>query len=211
MEVHIDKLIAAKAFETVPQPLSGSTILLGKWGFDLKIDKGGETMPLFLSIVVIKNMLLQQVDYTAAYLNAIIDGRTVFMRQPTGFEKIGPNGERLVCLVLQAMYGLRQAGHLWYATIAKALKKMEFEPLVDEPCIMVHHAKGIWILLCVDDTLIAASDDSGVNWFRETVRFKYRDLGKPNRFLGSILSRGLRGIFLNQKVYAEEVIMKAGL
>lgn len=164
-------------------------------------------MRLFLSIVVIRNMLLEQVDYTAAYLNAIIDGRTVFMKQPTGFEA----GKGLVCLVLQAIYGLRQAGHLWYGTIAKTLNDIGFEPLIDEPCIMMHRERNIWILLYVDDTLIAASDETGITWFKETIPFKYRDLGKPNRFLGSSLSRGKQGIFLNQKAYAEEIIVKAGL
>lgn len=31
------------------------------------------------------NMIAEQVGYTAAYLNAMIDGRVTFMRQPTGF------------------------------------------------------------------------------------------------------------------------------
>lgn len=44
MEVQIDKLIAAKAFEIVPQPLSRSTILPGKWVFDLKIDKDNNVL-----------------------------------------------------------------------------------------------------------------------------------------------------------------------
>ncbi|KAJ5192361.1 hypothetical protein N7449_008503 [Penicillium cf. viridicatum] len=47
--------------------------------------------------------------------------------------------------------------------------------------------------------------------FKETIPFKYRDLGKPNRFLGSSLSRGKQGIFLNQKAYAEEIFVKTGL
>ncbi|KAI3281062.1 hypothetical protein DTO002I6_9976 [Penicillium roqueforti] len=171
----------------------------------------GETMRLFLSMVVVNNMFLEQVDYTAAYLNAIIDNRIVFMRQPAGFEKNNPNQEKEVCLLLQAMYGLRQAGYLWYGTIAEALKKMGFKPLVDEPCIMVHEELNIWILLYVDDTLIASLNEEGIKWFKDKIPFKYRDLGKPDRFLGSSLSRGELGIFLNQRAYAEEIIMKAGL
>ena len=57
-------------------------------------------MRLFLSIVVIRSVLLKYVDYIATYLNAVSNDRTVFIRQPIGFQNIGLNCERLVCLVL---------------------------------------------------------------------------------------------------------------
>jgi hypothetical protein len=44
------------------------------------------------------------VDYTVAYLNAIIDDRVIFIKQPTSFETKGPKGETPnkdeVCLLL---------------------------------------------------------------------------------------------------------------
>ncbi|KAJ5561635.1 hypothetical protein N7461_000396 [Penicillium sp. DV-2018c] len=114
MQVQIDKLKAANAYELAPMPPRGSTILPGKWVYDLKVDKDNvvkefrarwvicgnrqrpgldfddnyapvarsETMRLFLSMVVIKQMTIEHIDYTAAYLNAIIDNRVIWMRQP---------------------------------------------------------------------------------------------------------------------------------
>jgi hypothetical protein len=183
MTVQLGKLQDAKAYEIVSKPPPGSTVLPGKWVFDLKINKDnevqefrarwvicgnrqrpgydfdesyapvarGETMRLFLSMVAVNKMIIEQVDYTAAYLNAMIDNRVIFMKQPTGFETKGPKGETPnkdeVCLLLQALYGLRQAGHLWYETLANALRKMGFQPLPDEPCIWIYGEKQIWILL----------------------------------------------------------------
>jgi hypothetical protein len=50
-------------------------------------------------MAAINSMIVEQVDYTAAYLNAMIDNRVIFMRQPTGFEIEGK-----LCLVVQALY-----------------------------------------------------------------------------------------------------------
>ncbi|OQE13383.1 hypothetical protein PENFLA_c049G00360 [Penicillium flavigenum] len=100
-------------------------------------------------MAAVNNMIVEQVDYTAAYLNAMVDGRSIFMQQPTGFERTKEKDE--VCLILQALYGLGQAGHLWYETLAAALKSIGFKPLEEEPCIWIHYEKQIWILY-VDDT-----------------------------------------------------------
>jgi hypothetical protein len=74
---------------------------------------------------------------------------------------------------------------------------MGFKPLQDEPCIWIHKDRQIWILLYVDDTLIAAYTEAGIAWFKNSILFKHKDLGKPARFLGSSLSRSNKGIFLN--------------
>jgi hypothetical protein len=36
-------------------------------------------------MAAVSNMIVEQVGYTAEYLDAMIDGRVIFMRQPTGF------------------------------------------------------------------------------------------------------------------------------
>lgn len=54
---------------------------------------------LFLSLTAIKNWPVVQFDVVTAYLNATIDRRVIYMRQPTGYKEIGPNSEDLACLV----------------------------------------------------------------------------------------------------------------
>ena len=117
MNNQITKLEAAQAYQLVNTPPRGSTILPGKWVYDLKCDKedyiteirarqvicGNRQRPrfdfddtytpvarpestrLFLSMVAIRNMEWEQIDYTTAYLNALIDERCIFMRPPTGY------------------------------------------------------------------------------------------------------------------------------
>ncbi|KAG8483922.1 hypothetical protein CXB51_023522 [Gossypium anomalum] len=66
------------------------------------------TIRAILSVAITKGWHLRQVDVNNAFLNGdLIDD--VFMQQPLGYEQTGPNGERLVCRLIKALYGLRQA------------------------------------------------------------------------------------------------------
>ena len=43
-----------------------------------------ESTRLFLTIVALRQLYWEQIDYTTAYLNALIDEKCVFVRSPTG-------------------------------------------------------------------------------------------------------------------------------
>ena len=43
----------------------------------------------------------------------LVTNDNILMRQPPGFEQVGPNGEELVCKLNKSFYGLRQAGREW--------------------------------------------------------------------------------------------------
>ena len=90
---------------------------------------------------------------------------------------------------------------------------MGFQPLLDKPYIWIHLERQIQILLYVDDILIAAYQVGEIDQFKSMIPFRYKDLGKPARFLGSSLSRNNENgaIFLNQAAYTKEVIIKSGL
>ena len=157
-------------------------------------------MRLFLSIVAVNKIIIEQVDYTVAYLNAMIDDRVIYIRQLTSFKTRGLDREKKdkIYLILQALYRLRQIGHLWYETLANALRDMDFQPLLDKPYIWIYREKQIQILLYVDNTLIAAFKAAEIDQFKTMIPFRYKDLRKLARFLGSSLSRTETGaIFLN--------------
>ena len=56
-----------------------------------------ESIRLFLTIVYVEQLLQVQIDYTIAYLNAKIDKRYIFIREPTGY-KTG-NSKDIVCVI----------------------------------------------------------------------------------------------------------------
>lgn len=71
------------------------------------------TIRAILSIAVTKGWSLRQVDVNNAFLNGDLTNE-MFMQQPPGYVKSGPNGERLVCRLTKALYGLRQAPRAWF-------------------------------------------------------------------------------------------------
>lgn len=238
MDLQVDKLGLAKAYQHVNQPPAGSTILPGKWVFDIKCDKedvitefrarwvicGNRQRPgfdfddtyapvarpestrLFLTMVALQQFHWEQIDYTTAYLNALIDERCIFMRSPTGYETPG-----MVCMINQAMYGLRQSACLWYETIRHQLEELGFQQIPDERCIFMHKKRNIWLLLYVDDTLCAAKSKDDIEWLKKSISFKIKVIGEPARFLGCSLTRSNEGIFIDQGAYVEDLLRTASL
>ena len=68
---------------------------------------------LFFAICAKRRFKMVLIDISVAFLNADVD-HDIYVRQPPGFEKWGPDGEELVCKLLKALYGLRQSPMLWY-------------------------------------------------------------------------------------------------
>ena len=89
---------------------------------------------LFFTLSMYLNHEVTEADYTTAYLNAL-RRKPAFMKQPPGFEKVGPNGEKLICKLLRALYGLVDSGLEWETTHHSALKKLGWEQSSTEPCL----------------------------------------------------------------------------
>ena len=140
MEGQLIKLDMSHSWVVVPYPRRDNiTILPRKWAFALKADDQGyitqyrarcvvcgncqrpgrdfdenyapvatdQGVKLFYNAVALESLKVRQFDVVTAYLNAQIYNREVYVRMPTGFSEQGK-----VCLLLQALYGLRQAAFL---------------------------------------------------------------------------------------------------
>lgn len=81
---------------------------------------GLDSLRIFFSACSSLGLEISEADYTTAYLNALIKG-LAFMKQLEGFEKFGPNGEKLVCKLLRAIYGRSSSGLEWEDTHHSAL------------------------------------------------------------------------------------------
>jgi hypothetical protein len=66
---------------------------------------------MFLTKVVRQGKEVVQFNMVTAYLNALIQQKQVFVKQPTGFKKAGSLD--LVSMLLRAIYGLRELANLW--------------------------------------------------------------------------------------------------
>ncbi|OKO98596.1 Retrovirus-related Pol polyprotein from transposon TNT 1-94 [Penicillium subrubescens] len=244
-KVQLGKIAAANTMTLVPRPPKGTSILPGKWVYDLKQDSEGYILEfrarwvvcgnrqtpgvdfqpderyapvasdaaakLFLSMAAISGYRVWQWDVVAAYLNAALDNRAIFMKQPTGHEYYSPDGTDFVCLLNQALYGLRQAGYLWHEVCTKDLDELGLEPLESEPCIYTNPDFSVYILIYVDD-MLATGEEAEVAAIRQGLASKRKLKELPfSRFLGCDITREGSVILANQQAYLTHLIRDEGL
>ena len=96
------------------------------------------------------NKRLMSIDFTKAFLYGSMQ-REVYIDLPDedGRKKGGMN----VGLLLQSMYGLRDAPLIWQRVVRKMLKKRGFRPLVTAQSMYYNPSTGVTILAHVDDFL----------------------------------------------------------
>jgi len=81
--------------------------------------------------------------------------------------------------------------------------------------LFINSSEGSFIalLVYVDDIILAGSDKEEIDWVKETLikTFKIKNLGDLRYFLGFEVARSKKGIMMNQKKYALELLTDTGL
>ncbi len=88
--------------------------------------------PLRVLLAVVAKFDLEtlQLDEVNAFVHVGLD-ETVFMRIPHGYGKQGK-----VLKLNWALYGLRQSSLLWHQKLTDKMKKLGFEEIPQEPCVV---------------------------------------------------------------------------
>ena len=132
------------------------------------------------------------------------------MKQPKGFIMEGK--ENMGCRLKKSIYGLKQASRQWYLKFNQTIKSFGFKENIEDNCIYAKFKNGkyIFLILYVDDILLASSD---VSLLQETKKFlssnfDITDLGEASYVLGIEIHRdrnnGVLG--LSQKAYLEKFL-----
>ncbi|KAI6787438.1 hypothetical protein KC343_g10664 [Hortaea werneckii] len=172
------------------------------------------TVKVMLSIVAANDLECQQFDLITAFLNALIQKFKIFIEQPHGFE-IFFDDERLVCLLLRALYGLKQSPLLWYDELTSFLRSIGLAPTISDPCLFIHPDTGAYILIYVDDLLIMATTTAIIDQITSLLeqRFPLKKLGDVAWFLGCriIRDRKARLVWVLQDAYIAHMAEKFGI
>ncbi|KAE9133043.1 hypothetical protein PF006_g15141 [Phytophthora fragariae] len=87
----------------------------------------------------------------------------------------------VVCMLLQSLYGLKQASRVWNETIDKHLKSMGFEPADADPCVYTRGEGDDECIVClyVDDMLIASRQKAVIATVKAGIaeKFLLKDIG----------------------------------
>ena len=169
------------------------------------------TVRMLMQISVELGLIVHQLDVKTAYLNAPIDCE-IFMNEPKGYESRNGDGITMVCKLNKALYGLKQSGRMWNIELNKFLKMHNFTQSPYDPCLYYYRCGSdiVYLLIWVDDIVVAASSDSLLNKIKSLLktRFKMKDLGVINCFLGIQFTVNNGQITMDQSKYLENKLIK---
>ena len=103
------------------------------------------------------------------------------MKPPPLFEQYSPQGKHLYCLLLKAVYGLKQGSRQWYLKLSEVMKDLGFKKVRSEPCVYIFLRGDDRVIVpsYVDDLHIASKSKEAIQRVKDELskRFKLRDLG----------------------------------
>ena len=150
-------------------------------------------------------------DVKAAYLNGNLE-EEIYMKQAEGFEH--PGQEEKVYQLHKSIYGLKQAGRLWYQKIDTYLESLGMKRLNADNCVYIRQNDGnvLVIALYVDDLLIFTNRIKELEELKKHLkeRFDMKDLGDTHYCLGIqiLRDRSKKQVRINQSKYIEDILSR---
>ena len=169
-------------------------------------------IPSFRFIIAFSNqfnLLVHHMDVKTAFLNGILK-EEIYMRVPEGVECKANQ----VCKLNKAIYGLKQAARCWFEMFEKVLFEKGFRNSAVDRCIYIldrgHVSKNIYVVLYVDDLVIATANFETMNRFKNYLMEKFfmTDLKDIKLFLGIRVLRSENKITLDQSAYIKTILDK---
>uniref|UniRef100_A0A2N9HCG1 Integrase catalytic domain-containing protein n=1 Tax=Fagus sylvatica TaxID=28930 RepID=A0A2N9HCG1_FAGSY len=168
------------------------------------------TVRCLLAVAAAQQWIIHQLDVNNAFLHGDLD-EEVYMTPPPGY---CPKGETRVCRLRKSLYGLKQASRNWFFKLTTVLLDAGFtQSQADHSLFTLVSTTSITLVLVyVDEILVASNDLSQIETFKHALstNFKTKDLGPLKYFLGLKVARSQKGIFLNQRKYALDILNDSG-
>jgi len=113
------------------------------------------SLRIFFTIAAQEDLELRQGDLKTAFLTANLV-ETVYMNQPTAYERTGKEGQKLVAHLLMAIYGLKQSP---LNPSSELFSSLDFHTIEADHCLYVGWKDGRRRMLIqyVDDFIVAGS------------------------------------------------------
>ena len=166
---------------------------------------------ILIQLCIQFDLIVEQLDVKTAYLHADIDFE-IYLEQPQGYVKTDLNGNKLYCKLEKSIYGLKQSGRNWNLMLHKFLININFTQSLNDYCFYfkVNGNLRIYIIIFVDDIMIAASNVNLLNDIKNLLmnKFKMKDLGILNMFLGMKFTFDDDFITIDQSKYIDKILTK---
>jgi len=144
-----------------------------------------KSIRIILAIASYYDYEIWQMDVKTAFLNGNLE-EEVYMIQPEGF--VDPKSPKKVCLLLKAIYGLKQSSRSWNIYFDEKMKQFGFLRNPEESCVYkkVSGSDIVFLVLYVDDILLAGNNVSMMKSVKTWLNtcFSMKDLGEAQYILG---------------------------
>ena len=151
-----------------------------------------------LAVAVVEDLSLLTADVSVAFMNAPVEDGAIDLVLLPGNMTV--QGQRIVVLLYKAMNGLRRAPLLWFLELQRTVYAMGGQETFEATLFRMETSKGrIFILIYVDDLLIAATDpEEGEGFLRQLMDiWKIKLTGKIPALKRGVLQ------FLGRTIYRE--------
>ena len=169
-----------------------------------------KSIRVLLAMVSVFNLELDQLDVKTAFLHGNLE-EEIYMKQPEGF--VDSEKSDHVCFLKKSLYGLKQSPRQWYKRFDAFMVSHEFMRNQYDSCVYfktLPDGSFIYLLLYVDDMLIAAKNRAEINKLKQLLssEFEMKDLGAAKKILGMEIWRdrdaGL--LYVSQQKYIEKLM-----
>jgi len=145
-------------------------------------------------------------DVNNAFLHGDLD-EDIYMKPPPGFDFPSPN---LVCKLQTSLYGLKQASRQWYAKLSDTLRGLSFQHSHNDYSLFHKQTDTSIVLVAVyvDDIVVTGNDAAAITSLKTFLddKFKIKDLGELNFFLGMEIIKVSNGLVVTQRKLATKLI-----
>ena len=162
---------------------------------------------MFLAYAIQKNLKVYQKDVKSSFLNGYIE-EEFYIEKPEGYQlKDNPKN---VYKLKKALYGLKQAPRSWYYRLDKYLQEKGFKKGIVDTNVYIKSEGGnlLVVLVYVDDIIFGYTNDSSVQWFSNSMQYKFEMsmIGELSFFIGLHIIHSSEGLFLSQEKYLKEML-----
>lgn len=148
---------------------------------------------VILSLVAFYDLEAILLDVKTTFLNGVLT-EAIYMELPEGLEWLEEVLDpEMVCLLLRALYGLKQSSRLWYKRIDTFLLSIGFGKCIADSNVYYCESEGKFVILAlyVDDCILASNNINMLAEVKKTLmkEFEMSDLGNIHNCLGMEISR----------------------
>lgn len=156
------------------------------------------TLRLLLALAARKKMILKQIDFASAFLNAELD-KPVFVRPPPQVD------EGFVWKLRKAVYGLRRAPRSWFMTLEAKLRDCGLRQSIIDCCLF--YDGDIIVIVYVDDLIIASSSAERADQLIAVLESEFMLSSKSHvgRYLGLDIAESDDGISINLELFIHDL------